>query len=99
MTSPVFDLSGAVLTLVGPVAVLMPSYITFAWPQSAASWILAHRFCQYSLAEEGVVPSDETPGAPSYANQSELRTGKLRRHVLFRSLATPLECPPVCIKA
>ena len=42
MTSPVFDLSGAVLTLVGPVAVLMPSYIPFAWPQSAASWILAH---------------------------------------------------------
>ena len=38
-------------------------------------------------------PSDETPGAPSYANQSELRTGKLPRPVLCRSLATPLECP------
>ena len=38
-------------------------------------------------------PSDENPGAPSYANQSELRTGKLPHHVLCRSLATALECP------
>ena len=37
-------------------------------------------------------PSDKTRGAPSYANQSELRTGKLPRHVLCQSLATPLEC-------
>ena len=50
-----FDLSGAVLTLVGPVAVLMPSYIPFAWPQSAASWILAQRICQYSLAQRRAV--------------------------------------------
>ena len=38
-------------------------------------------------------PSEETPSVPSHANQSELRTGKLLRHVLYRSLATPLECP------
>ena len=38
-------------------------------------------------------PSDETPGAPSYANQSELRTGKMPRHVLCRSLVTLLKCP------
>ena len=38
-------------------------------------------------------PSDKTPGAPSYVNQWELRTGKLPRHVLCRSLVTPLECP------
>ena len=38
-------------------------------------------------------PSDETPGTPSYANQSELRTGKLPRPVLCRSLGTPLACP------
>ena len=38
-------------------------------------------------------PSDETPGAHSYANQSEFRTGKLPRSVLCQSLVTPLECP------
>ena len=38
-------------------------------------------------------PSDETPGTPSYANQLELRTGKLPHPVLYWSLATPLECP------
>ena len=43
---------------------------------------------------QGLLPlSDETPGAPSYANQSELRTGKLPRHVLRWGLVTPLECP------
>ena len=36
--------------------------------------------------------SDETP--PSYANQSELGSGKLPHPVLCQSLATPLECPP-----
>ena len=41
-------------------------------------------------------PLDETPGAPCYANQSELRTGKLPRPVLCRSLATPMECPLQC---
>ena len=37
-------------------------------------------------------PSDNTPGAPSHSNQSELTTGKLPHHVLCRSLVTPLEC-------
>ena len=36
-----------------------------------------------SLKLRGLLPpSDETPGAPSYANQSELRTGKLPHHML-----------------
>lgn len=57
MTYPVFALSGAVLMLVGLVAVLIPSHITFAWPQSAASWILVHKLCQYLLALLGLGPS------------------------------------------
>ena len=51
MTSHDFALSGAVLTQVGPVVVLIPSYMPLEWPLSAAAWMLAHRFCQYSLAQ------------------------------------------------
>ena len=38
-------------------------------------------------------PSDEAPGIPSYANQSELTTCKLPRPMLWQSLATPMVCP------
>ena len=45
------------------------------------------------MKQRGLLPPlDETPGAPSYASQSELRTGRPPHHVLCRSLATPLEC-------
>ena len=38
-------------------------------------------------------PSNKTPGALSYPNQSDLRTGKLPHHMLCRSFATLLEFP------
>ena len=39
----------------GPVADLMPSYIPFALPESAAFWMLLQRSIQYSLAQRRAI--------------------------------------------
>ena len=55
MTSPEFALSGAFMTLLGLLTVLISSHILLAWPKTAGVWILAHRPCQYSLAQRRAV--------------------------------------------
>ena len=51
MTSPVLDLSGAVLVGLGPVAFFMPSYIRLVFPVSADVCILVQRFSHYVLSQ------------------------------------------------
>ena len=59
------------------------------WGLPSLRWAVATQWSREGLSHRWTRP----PGAPSYGNQSELRTGNLPRHVLCWSLATLLECP------